>query len=73
MTKSEKLFEMLRFIREYPNLNVKDLAQLCDVSERGIYRYINTLSRAGIPVRLQDGGYRLSEDRFDLLFWKKLM
>jgi len=56
-----------RFIREYSDLNVKDLAQLCDVSERGIYRYINTLSRAGIPVRLQDGGYRLSEDRFDLL------
>ena len=67
MTKTEKLFEMLRFIREYPDLNVKDLAQLCDVSERGIYRYINTLSRAGIPVRLQNGGYRLSEDRFDLL------
>ncbi|MFC1718387.1 ABC transporter substrate-binding protein [Candidatus Poribacteria bacterium] len=67
MAKSEKLFEMLRLIKEYPDLNVRDLAQLCNVSERGIYRYINTLSRAGIPVRLQDGGYRLSEDRFDIL------
>ncbi len=67
MTKTEKIFDMLRFIREYPDLNVRDLAQLCDVSERGIYRYINTLSRTGFPVRLQDGGYKLSEDRFDLM------
>ena len=37
MTKSEKLFEMLEFIREYPNLTAEDLARLCDVSKRGIY------------------------------------
>ena len=67
MTKTEKLFEMLRFIREYSNLNITDLSRLCNVSERGIYRYINTLSNSGFPVRLQDGGYSLSEDRFDLL------
>jgi peptide/nickel transport system substrate-binding protein len=62
MPKSEKLFEFLRLITEYPNLRAADLAQLCDVSERGIYRYINTLERAGIPVRLIDGGYRTDAD-----------
>jgi hypothetical protein len=62
MPKSEKLFEFLRLIKEYPNLRAVDLAKLCDVSERGIYRYINTLERAGIPVRLIDGGYRTDAD-----------
>ena len=67
MTKSEKLFEMLQYIREYPYLSARDLALLCDVSERGIYRYIDTLTGSGFPVRLRDGGYRLPEDSPDLL------
>ena len=67
MAKSERLFDMLRYIREYPNLTAQDLARLCNVSERGIYRYLNTLSRAGIPVRFQRGGYRLLEDEFEAL------
>ncbi len=67
MTKSVKIFDMLRLIKEYPNLNAEDLARLCDVSVRGIYRYLNTLSRAGIPVRFQNGGYKLQEDYSDVL------
>ena len=62
MPKSERLFEMLEYVKEYPGLTVADLSKLCDVSERGIYRYINTLSRAGISIRFQDGGYRLQDD-----------
>ncbi len=67
MTKSERLFEMLQFIKEYPNLTAKDLARLCNVSERGVYRYLNTLSNADITVRFQDGGYKLQEDYGDIL------
>ncbi len=67
VTKSEKLFEMLQYIREYPYLTAGDLALLCNVSERGIYRYINTLTKSGFPVRLRNGGYRLPEDNLDLL------
>ncbi len=67
MAKSERLFEMLQYIREYPDLTVQDLSRLCNVSERGIYRYINTLSRAGFPVRLQNGKYKVPEDKLDLL------
>lgn len=69
MTKSEKLFEMLEFVKEYPNLTAKDLSRLCNVSERGVYRYINTLSRADISIRFQNGGYRLQESS-DAIFGK---
>ena len=65
MTKSEKIFDMLALIKEYPNLNAKDLSQLCDVSERGIYRYLKTLSNAGIPIRYKDGGYSLQGEYTD--------
>lgn len=67
MTKSEKLFEMLQYIREYPYLTAQDLARLCDVSERGVYRYIKTLSKAGYSIRYKDGGYRLLEGDVNLL------
>ncbi len=43
MPKSEKFFEMLRFLKEYPGLKAADLSKLCNVSERGIYRYIKTI------------------------------
>ena len=66
MPKSEKLFWMLEYVKKYPHVTIRDLSRLCDVSERGIYRYINTLSRAGILVRFQEGGYVLP-DRLELL------
>jgi len=67
VTKTEKIFEMLEFVREYPNLTSKDIAHLCDISERAVYRYINTLSRVGFHIRHQNGGYRLQEDPSDVL------
>ena len=67
MPKSEKLFDMLQLIKEYPNLNAEDLARLCNVSERGVYRYLNTLSNVGIPVHLRNGGYELQKDYTDIL------
>jgi len=67
MPKSEKLFDMLEYVKEYPGLTAKDLSKLCNVSERGIYRYLNTLSRAGISIHFRDGGYRLQEDYGDII------
>ncbi len=66
MAKSERVFEMLRYIREDPDLTAADLSRLCKISERGIYRYMNTLSRAGISVRFRKGGYKILEDAPDL-------
>jgi len=67
MAKSEKVFEVLKFIRECPNLTPKDLARLCEVSERAIYRYLNTLSKVGISISFQDGGYKLQGDYASIL------
>ena len=53
MPKSEKLFEVLNLIGECSDLTPKDLARLCNVSERAIYRYINTLSKVGISIQFQ--------------------
>ena len=58
---------MLRYIKENPDLTPADLSRLCEVSERAIYRYMNTLSRAGILVRFRKGGYKILEDASDLL------
>ncbi len=59
MPKSEKLFEVLNLIGECPDLTPRDLARLCDVSVRAIYRYINTLSKVGVSIQFQNGGYKL--------------
>ncbi len=67
MTKSERLFEMLQYIKEYPHLTAQDLSRLCNISERGVYRYLNTLSRAGIQVRFHGDGYKVLEDKLDFL------
>jgi len=67
MTKSEKLFQMVEFIREDPRLTAADLARLCDVSERGVYRYLYTLSKAGFSIRFQNGGYKLLKECGDIL------
>ena len=67
MPKSEKLFEVLNFISESPDLTPRDLARLCDVSERAIYRYINTLIKVGISIQFQDGGYKIKGYYGDIL------
>jgi len=67
MPKSEKLFEVLSFIGECSDLTPKDLARLCNVSERAIYRYINTLSKVGMSIQFQNGGYKLQGHYGDIL------
>jgi hypothetical protein len=48
-----------------------DLARLCNVSERGIYRYLGTLSRADISIRFRGGGHavpkRMSEVAHEIM------
>lgn len=56
---------MLRLIRENPNrLKAKDLATLCGVSERGVYRYLNSLAATGTRIRMGSNGYELLNDPF---------
>lgn len=67
MSKSDKLFEMLRLIEEFPDLKASDLAQLIGTSERAIYRYLYSLRAAGFSIQMRDGGYKLEGDYSDIL------
>ena len=51
MPKTEKMLQMLEFLNVCPHLKPDELAHLCDVSKRGIYRYLETLKRAGYEPR----------------------
>jgi biotin operon repressor len=60
--KSDRLFQLTNLLRAHQPLTARELATRLCVSERTIYRYIDDLSLAGIPVYGEAGlGYRLSE------------
>jgi predicted DNA-binding transcriptional regulator YafY len=64
MGKLDRLFLILNLLRSRSALSASDLAEECEVSERTIYRDIQTLSAARVPVHF-DGGYRIvSDDAF---------
>jgi len=60
--KSDRLFQLTNLLRAHQPLTARELATRLCVSERTIYRYMDDLSLAGIPVYGEAGlGYRLSE------------
>lgn len=62
MRKSDRLFQLTNILRAHQPISAKTLAEKLSVSERTIYRYVDDLSVAGIPIYGEPGvGYRLSE------------
>ncbi|MDQ2076900.1 YafY family protein [Marinimicrobium sp. ABcell2] len=62
MRKSDRLFQLTNLIRSRQPLFARTLAEELGVSVRTIYRYIDDLSVAGVPVYFDEGlGYRLVE------------
>lgn len=62
--KNSRLFEILYLLVEKQSVTAGELAQRLEVSERTIYRDVDALSAAGIPVftqKGQGGGIRLME------------
>lgn len=60
-----RLFEMVYLLLERENITAKELAQRFEVSERTVYRDVDALSAAGIPVytaKGKGGGIRLLPD-----------
>lgn len=60
-----RLFEIVYLLMERKNITAKELAERFEVSTRTIYRDIDTLSEAGIPIyanRGTGGGIRLMDD-----------
>lgn len=66
--KNGRLFEILYLLMEHQELTARWLAEKLEVSQRTIYRDLDTLSASGIPVYCQKGkggGIRLM-DRFQI-------
>lgn len=62
MRKSDRLFQLTNILRTHQPITAKALAEKLSVSERTIYRYMDDLSVAGIPVYGEAGvGYCLDE------------
>ncbi len=65
-SRKEQLFRELRILRKIqinPNLKAKDLAEELEVSQRTIFRDINSLTESGFPIAYENG-YRLPEAYF---------
>jgi len=63
MTKAERLLYLITLIRSYRNLTSKQLAEKCGVSERTIFRDINSLAAARFPI-YYDRGYKFLDGAF---------
>jgi len=63
MGKSGRLLLILNLIRARKNLSARELAKECGVSERTIYRDINAISEAHIPI-YYDNGYKFLTNAF---------
>jgi predicted DNA-binding transcriptional regulator YafY len=69
MTPDERLSRLLRIItllQAKASRRASDIAAELDVSVRTVYRDLNALAMAGVPVRFEkeDGGYRVAGDFF---------
>ncbi len=63
MSKTSRLLLILNLIRSRRDLRAKDLALECGVTERTIYRDINAISSANIPIYFEKG-YKFLTDAF---------
>ena len=63
VAKSDRLLLILNLLRSRRSLKASDLANECEVSERTMYRDIQALSEAGVPIYF-DHGYKLLTNAF---------
>ena len=61
MTKAERLMYLVNLIRSRAGVEIGDMAAECGVSQRTIYRDLNTLFRVRIPIYYENG-YRLRSE-----------
>ena len=58
MPKVERLMQLIGLLERRQAVSVEEMSRTCGVSQRTIYRYLNTLSRLDMPVT-RPGGRRL--------------
>jgi predicted DNA-binding transcriptional regulator YafY len=59
MTKSERLMYILGLLKNRTAVHIADLARECSVSERTVYRDLNSLMKLGYVIQYRDG-YKLN-------------
>lgn len=63
MTKAERLLYLINLIKSHHNLTSKELAEKCGVSDRTIFRDLNSLASASFPI-YYDQGYKFLQGAF---------
>jgi predicted DNA-binding transcriptional regulator YafY len=59
MTKAERLIYLLGLLHTHKRMSLTDMAKKCNISERTMYRDLQSLSNMNIPVYF-DNGYRMT-------------
>ncbi len=69
MTKLKNIIKLLRLLQEKKTVSLRTIMEVCNISERTVYRYIKNLNDANVPVYYDSrrGGYRIknSEQSFE--------
>ncbi|MCH9032280.1 MAG: HTH domain-containing protein, partial [candidate division Zixibacteria bacterium] len=55
MTKAERLFHIVRFLRVRGKADISELAEECSVSHRTVYRDILSLSELNVLIYYENG------------------
>lgn len=58
------MFNMLQYLTKHKKSSAKELAEVFEINQRSVYRYINHMSVIGVPVETQigrSGGIFLSD------------
>jgi predicted DNA-binding transcriptional regulator YafY len=63
MAKADRLLYLINLIKSNPDLTAEKLAEKCGVSERTIFRDINNLASANLPI-YRDHGYKFLDGAF---------
>ncbi|MFT4604096.1 MAG: putative DNA-binding transcriptional regulator YafY [Rhodothermales bacterium] len=62
MNRTERLFALVLFLQNKPNMSSRDLAEHFGVSRRTVFRDLRALTESGVPLTYaEEGGYEILE------------